>query len=126
MSDLEHRVGVSEMNFVTRHLKLNYTNNISEEQHNTVMMLKEIDQSFGVDNVSLANKDKNLTLAYDASHFDIEHLEIILPKYGFEVAHQWWNNLKESYYKFTDQNIKDNAEHQPSCCHKPPPVFKKK
>ncbi|PCI63263.1 MAG: hypothetical protein COB35_01325 [Gammaproteobacteria bacterium] len=120
MENSNHRVGVSEMNFVTRHLKLNYTKGSADEQQSAEMMLKEIDQTFGVDSVSFADKENNLTVAYDASHFDIEHLEVVLPKYGFEVAHQWWNNLKESYYKFTDQNIKDNAEHQPSCCHKPP------
>lgn len=121
MSDFEHRAGVSEMNFVIRHLTLEpLNNNNNNNENNMSVLLAEIDQSFGVDNVSFNENSKILTVAYDASHFDVERLEIILEKYSYKIASSWWNHLKESYYKFTDQNIKDNAEHQPSCCHKPP------
>jgi len=123
MTNNEHRVGVVEMNLVIRHLKLQYLahNKTSDEvlADKTKMMLA-VDQSFGVDKVSYDEQEQTLNVAYDASHFSVEQLEDILDSYNFSVAHDWWTKTKESYYKFTDQNIKDNSEHQPSCCHKPP------
>lgn len=107
------------MNFVVRHLTLESLTH-GDEENNMQLILAEIDKQYGIDKVSFDNDSNVLTFAYDASHFDVEHLEVIIEKQGYKVADSWWNHVKESYYKFTDQNIKDNAEHQPSCCHKPP------
>jgi len=119
MSNFKHRAGVSEMNFVVRHLTLESLTHGNEE-NNMQLTLAEIDKQFGVDKVSFENDSNVLTVDYDASHFDVEHLEVIIEKQGYKVADSWWNHLKENYYKFTDQNIKDNSKHQASCCHKPP------
>ena len=47
MSDLEHRVGVSEANLVLRHLKLT---NIDDAKISAI--IRDIDAAFGVDAVS--------------------------------------------------------------------------
>ncbi len=121
MSDLDHRVGVREANLVVRHLKLE---KITEE--NKALILTEIDQTFGIDNVSFDDKSQTLNLAYDATHCDLEGLEEIIRKHGADISHDLWTHFKESYYKFTDKNIKDNAEYQPTCCNNPPPAVKRK
>jgi hypothetical protein len=59
-----------------------------------------------------------ITLAYDATRTSIEAVEEILAKHNIEISHGWWTHFKDSYYKFTDQNIKDNANHEPWSCHK--------
>ncbi len=112
MTDLEHRVGVREVNLVVRHLKLEKIT--SENKQN---ILTEINQTFGIDNVSFDDKSQTLNLAYDATHCNLEGLEEIISKHGANVAHDLWTHFKENYYKYVDENVKDNAQHQPWSCH---------
>lgn len=120
MTDFDHRVGVQEANLVVRHLKLE---NVNAE--NKLAMIAEIDQIFGLDNVSFDEKTQSINLAYDASRCNIESLEEIIKKHGADIAHDIWTHFKESYYQYVDQNVKDNAEHEPWRCHKTPPGSKK-
>jgi len=120
VSNLEHRIGVTEATLVVRHLKLSNINKI-----NLPFILDEIDQTFGVDNVSFDQKSSTLIVAYDALNFNLDGIAQITQKHGADIARDWWTHFKERYYKFTDQNIKDNAEYVPSCCSKPPTGIKK-
>ena len=100
MTDLDHRVGVRENNLVVRNLKLS---NVTSE--NIDALIEEIDQMFGLDEVSFNRKEEEIHLAYDAVN----------------IHDDWWTHTKESYYKFCDQNVKDNFKHEPWSCHKTPP-----
>jgi hypothetical protein len=115
MSDLNHRVGVQEANLVVRHIKLE---NVNEKNIKTI--LAAIDQQFGIDNVNYDEHTSTLSVAYDVTHCSIDGIEEIIHRNNADIAHNWWSRFKESYYKFTEQNIKDNAEYEPTCCHKPP------
>lgn len=121
MTNTKHRVGVSELNLVSRHLKLDHIT-----ADNQSALLAEIDQIQGVNAVSYNEKQQMFNVAYDATHTNLEKIEQIITRYGGDIADGWWNHFKENYYKFVDQNIKDNAEHVPSCCHKPPAGLRKK
>jgi hypothetical protein len=121
MTDVKHSVGVNEFNLVSRHLKIDHLT--SENQS---ALLTEVEQILGVDAVSYDEKQRLFNVAYDATHTDLESIEKIITSYGADISDGWWNHLKEDYYKFVDQNIKDNAEHVPSCCHKPPSGLNKK
>lgn len=121
MSDLDHRPGVREVNLVVRHLKLE-----GVEENNKTAILNEIDHKYGIDSVSYDDKSQTLNVAYDASHCQLDGIEDIIRSHGGEVAHDWWTHLKESYYMFIDQNVKDNANHVPLSCHKTPPGARKK
>lgn len=121
MTNTKHRVGVSKLNLVRRHLKLDHIT-----ADNQSALLAEIDQIHGVDAVSYNKKQQMFNVAYDATHTNLEKIEQIITRYGADIADGWWNHFKENYYKFVDQNIKDNAEHVPSCCHKPPAGLHKK
>jgi hypothetical protein len=33
----------------------------------------------------------------------------------------WWTRFRESWYRFTDENVRDNARREPWSCHRPPP-----
>jgi hypothetical protein len=59
-------------------------------------------------------------MAYEATHTNLAQIKPIITRYSANITYGWWNHFKENYYKFVGQNIKDNAEHVPSCCHKPP------
>jgi len=121
MTDFDHRVGVKEANLVIRTLKLSGINGL-----NKVNILGEIDESFGIDAVSFDDSENMLHLAYDATNINLDGIEDIIRKYDADIEDSFWNHVKEEYYKFVDQNVKDNAEHEPWSCHKTPPGSKKK
>ena len=113
MTKTEHRLGVSEVYLVVRHLKLEQPDNEKLEQ-----AVQEIDQLFGLDSVSIDAKSQVINLAYDATRISIDSVEEILDRYGLEIGHGWWTHFKERYYRVTDENIKDNANSEPWSCHK--------
>lgn len=121
MSDFDHRAGVKKVNLVTRNLKLS---NVNDGNRNVLM--EEIDQLFGIDEASFNTKEKSIYLAYDASKINLDGIEEVIKKHGADIHDDWWTHTKEDYYKFVDQNVKDNAEHTPWSCHKTPPGFRKK
>ncbi|MEL7968163.1 cation transporter [Vreelandella neptunia] len=116
MSNKEHRLGVSEINLVNRHLKLDASD--LEAAHAAVA---DIDKLFGLDNVSFDDKKRKLHLAYDATRLCLDCVEEILEKHAIELSHDWWTRFKEEHYRFIDQNVKDNAKHEPWSCHQTPP-----
>ena len=119
MSD-EHRLGVDPVNLVVRHLKLE-----PAEQENIFNAIEEIDQEYGLDSVQYEAKNNSIHLAYDATRICLDGLEDILHRHQIEVGHGWWTHFKEGYYRFVDQNVKENASHTPWSCHKNPPSGKK-
>lgn len=121
MSDLDHRVGVRETYLVTRNLRLT---NVNEKNRDALM--KEIDQLFGIDEAVFNTKEESIYLAYDASNLNLDGIEEVIRKYGADIHNDWWTHTKEDYYKFVDQNVKDNSNHTPWSCHKTPPGVGKK
>ncbi|MEX2131569.1 MAG: cation transporter [Pseudohongiellaceae bacterium] len=109
----EHRLGVCEENLVTRHLKLK-----PADPQTVAELVAEIDQLFGMDEVSFDEQSHMLEFAYDATRLSIERIEEILSRHGVEINQGWWNRFKEDYYRFNDDNIKENANHEPWSCHK--------
>ena len=116
MENKKHRLGVSEVNLVARHLKLT-----DVDTQRIAPALGEIDEIYGMDKVSFDESTQVLNVAYDASRTCIDCIEEILSKYHVEVSHDWWTRFKEGHYRFVDQNVKDNADHVPFSCHKMPP-----
>ncbi|QEW05094.1 MULTISPECIES: cation transporter [Nitrincola] len=114
MSHNEHRLGVSEVNLVTRHLGL--LKPIDSTKLNAAIV--EIDQLYGLDNVAFDEESGRLDFSYDASRLCIDCVEEILTKYGIQPRHGLWAHFKEEYYRFVDQNIKNNARHEPWSCHR--------
>jgi len=115
MQSFEHRVGVSEVNLVIRKLQLKELTEL-----NRAKIVTEIDEAFGIDNVTLDIKDGLLHLAYDVTHINLDAIEIIIHKHGADISDDWWSHLKEGYYRFVDQNMMENSKHKPSCCNRSP------
>lgn len=115
MTDV-HRVGVHESCLVIRHLKLEGLDHDKAEA-----IGQEVDAIMGVDMVSLNEDEAILNVAYDASKLNIDTIEAIVHKHGADIGHGWATRFKEGWYRFTDQNIRDNFHHEPWSCHKPPP-----
>ncbi|WP_375753442.1 cation transporter [Vibrio sp. HN007] len=115
MGSKKHRVSVNEVNLVSRNLRLSQIN--TEDQQ---AMVNEIDHLFGLDEVSFDEKEGAIHLAYDATRLSLEDIEAIIRKYGADIHDDWWSHTKESYYKFVDQNVMENAKHTPWSCHQAP------
>lgn len=116
MTHHEHRVGVSEVNLVTRHLGLEEP--VDADKLESAM--GEIDKLFGLDEVAFVEESARLDFSYDASRLCIQCVEDILDKYDIKIKQDWWTRFKEDYYRFVDQNVKDNAKHEPWSCHLAP------
>ncbi len=116
MRNKEHRLGISEVTLVVRHLKLEQVDNKAVDA-----AIAEIDKIYGVDSVSFDQKHHILSVAYDASRICLDCIEDVLAEHKLEVSHDWWTHFKEGYYRYVDQNVKDNASHEPLSCHKMPP-----
>jgi len=116
MTDLDHRVGVRESNLVVRNLRLS-----GVTAKNINAFIEEIDQLFGLDEVSFNQATEIIHLAYDAVNLNLDGIEAVIKKHGVEIHDDWWTHTKEGYYKFCDENVKDNFEHEPWSCHKTPP-----
>lgn len=121
MRKQDHRLGVSEINLVTRHLKLE-----PSDERAIRAAVADIDELYGLDSVSFDERKWRLDLAYDASRICLDCVEDILKKHAIEISHDWWTSFKEEHYRFTDQNVKDNARHEPWSCHQTPPGGKGK
>ncbi len=117
MKKKEHRLGVSEVNLVNRHLGLQCP--INTENLNAA--IAEIDDLYGLDDIDFIEKSSRLDFSYDASRLCLQCVEDILIKYDIQIRQDWWTHFKEEYYLFVDQNVKDNAQHEPWSCHRVPP-----
>jgi hypothetical protein len=109
----EHKPGVHEQYLVKRRLKLEgFTHD------DAVALVRDIDQLRGIDRVSIDEKTKMLSVAYDASTASIGQIEEVLTRHDCDLSHTWWNRFKERWYEVKDQNIKDIASRDPWTCHK--------
>ena len=120
MSNTEHRLGVCEIHLVERHLKLEPCETEAIES-----AVAEIDGLFGLDCVSFDATSRVITLAYDATRLGLDNIEKVLDKHGVDIGHGWWTHFKENFYGFVDQNMKENAVHEPWSCHQNPPTARR-
>lgn len=116
MSDVHHKPGVHEAYLLKRHLKLE---DLDAEKAGAIA--QEIEPLVGVDAVALDPATRRLDIAYDASVLQLEQIEAIVRRHGSDLDHGWWTRFKEGWYRYTDQNARDNARHEPWCCSKTPP-----
>ncbi len=121
MKTIDHRLGVSEINLVTRHLKLE-----PSDEKAIRAAVTDIDELYGLDSVAFDPQKKRLDLAYDATRLCLDCVEEILEKHSVKISQGWWNRFKEEHYRFVDQNVKDNARQEPWSCHQTPPGGGKK
>lgn len=115
MSEIIHKPGIHEAFRVKRHLKLQYRND--DRVHAIIEQIRQLD---GVDTVELDGEARWLNVAYDASKLQFGQLTDMLREHGIEPEQGWWARCRYSWYGFTDQNIRDNARHEPHCCNKAP------
>lgn len=111
----EHQSGINP-GFVTRHTLSLY----GLDKNNAPLIVRDLDELPGMDKVKLIEAKQTLTVAYDASHHSIDDMIAIVEKHGASIKDNWWSRVKLGWQRQTDQNVKDNAKHEPHCCNKMP------
>jgi hypothetical protein len=91
MSNKEHRLGVSEVNLVVRHLTLEPV-----EQNQIQALITDINRLYGMDAISFDEKSHVLNLAYDASRLCLDGIEGLFKQHDVEVSHDWWTHFKKA------------------------------
>lgn len=81
-------------------------------------MLTEINAQLWVDSVWLNEDKQTLKVAYEAAHHNIDELIVIVEKHGASIKDSWCSRTKLGWQRQTDENIKNNARHEPHCCNK--------
>lgn len=67
---------------------------------------------------------KQLHVNYDGTHWTIDELVTLIEAHGGWLKTGWWTRRKLAGYRFTDDNVRANATHEPFCCSKMPPIKK--
>lgn len=65
-----------------------------------------------------------LRVIFDGSHWSTDALLDLIETNGGRVEKGWWARRKLAWYRFTDDNVRANARHEPFCCSKIPPMKK--
>lgn len=77
--------------------------------------------------VDFAERKPNnqLHITYDGTHWSIDELLEQIKAHGGRERDGWWTRRKLASYRFTDDNVRANAMHEPFCCSKIPPMKRK-
>ena len=90
-------------------------------EDNIEAIIAGIDGTFGIDAVSFEDAKSTLHIGYDATHCNLDGIETIIRDNGADISDDFWTKMKEGYYQFVDENIRENAKHKPWSCHRVPP-----
>ena len=66
-----------------------------------------------------------LRVTYDGSHWSTDDLLQLIEARGGRPDKGWWTRQKLAWYRFTDDNVRANARHEPFCCSKVPSLKRK-
>lgn len=77
--------------------------------------------------VDLVERKPNnlLRVVYDGTHWSLDELLELIKTHGGWLQAGWWTRQKLAWYRFTDDNVRANAKHDPFCCSKIPPMKRK-
>lgn len=65
-----------------------------------------------------------LRITYDGTHWTVDETLELIESHGGKLKAGWWARRRLAWYRFTDDNVRANAKHEPFCCSKIPPMKK--
>ncbi len=75
----------------------------------------------GVHAVTADITKRRVVVSYDVTVADYRSIIAALEEVGFPPLNDWLFRAKRSWYRFTEDNARENAKAPPSaCCNKPP------
>lgn len=110
-----HKAGIHVAFLVKRKVKL--TGLANQE---LVALTTEIESLKGIDQIEFDVERGLMKASYDASITNIDIILETLKQHSIEPSKGWWNRYKLDWDRQIDQNVRENAKHEPHCCSKPP------
>jgi hypothetical protein len=85
----------------------------------------ELDRSLcripGLHQAQIDPRRQRLEVWYDVRRVSYQQILTVLTNAGFPPRNGWWFRRKQSWYRFTEANDRENAKAPPAaCCNKPP------
>ncbi len=75
----------------------------------------------GVRTVTADVKKHRAVVSYDVTVMDYRSIIAALEEAGFPPLDDWLSRVKGNWYRFTEENARENAKAPPpACCNKPP------
>lgn len=96
---------------------------LNEDQ--TAQLIQELNDYLYVD-FAEGTLGGQLTVTFDGRQWSTHELIGLIEAHGGRLTKRWWQRQKLAWYRFTDENVRDNAKHVHVCCSKPPPLSKGK
>lgn len=87
-------------------------------------LIQELNQNPCVD-FAERKSDNQLIVTFDATHWSTDACIELVGAHGGHLKGGWWERRKISGYRFSDENIRANANLDPFCCSKIPPMKKR-
>lgn len=109
-----HHKGIHEAFLVKRRIKV-----VNLQEHGTSRLKDDLEKQKGIDWVSLDRRDV-IIVHYDASCCSLDELIPIIAQHGCHLDTNIGSRIRNGWYRFTDNNIHENARHKGACCSKPP------
>lgn len=95
---------------------------VNLERHKSIpeKMVVQISAIPGVLAVRQEQHKSRLWVTYDVRH--LNYLQLCLSIHDAEgvLASGFWRRWQRNWYSFQDQNLRDNFNHQPTCCSRAP------
>lgn len=107
-----HKFGVNNNYLVTRHLAL--TGQLNTQ---AAAIVGDIEELLGINTVRFDAKAQALKVSYDASKRNISEITAIVVHHDCSLLDSRWQRFKRGWYRYFDQNIKENAAKEPWRCH---------
>lgn len=107
-----HKLGVDANYLATRHLIL--TGPLDEKG---ALIVAKIEPLIGVNSVSFNVDTGALDVDYDASKRQLDDIVDVVKQHGCGLSDGRWQRLKRGWYRYFDQNVKENAAQKPWRCH---------
>lgn len=114
MSDIKRAKGPFDVN-----RRIAVASGSPEQLHQAIQRLREMAPVIDVE----LDRQNRLHVVYDASRLGMREIESLLGNSGITTGNGFWSNLKQGWYRFLDDNARDNARSGGgACCNRPPPV----
>lgn len=108
----KHKLGVDSNYLVKRRLLI-----AGIFPQNGPALTQSIEALIGVDTVTLDLPTGALDVHYDASKRQLDDIVKIVTLEGSMLSTSRWQRFKRGWYRYFDQNIKENAAKAPWRCH---------
>jgi hypothetical protein len=70
--------------------------------------------------VSVVLAGNTLVISYDAVEIQWKEIEQLIKSNQFEIKGGLFSKWRRSWFQYSDVNARDNFNHKPHCCNKPP------